>query len=519
MNSLVNLKNTCEDFEVEFEIIPCDENSTSIDSRRIEIQDGLNDIDIRFDEINKLVAELNSEIDRLTNQADGIDYMVAVGSGIIAGLIDIIFVGEFSLEKANEWGDEKANNIVVKMAQKKGYEGEDLYGAVKHLEKEFPIAADKATNAFGGGLQHHLRDFSHHPTIVGLFFSFLTQFTRKAYGTDTAGIFKIVELQEDDFVLIGKNFPEKITFGVVNWIFHLISDMAGSSSSVLQGKVGTGIPGPIVSFLKEISVLPIFKSMNKDGYKEFSVWISKLFNGTLLGQRDENGKLIPLKFDLRTEMGIAHQLKQQAIPVIINECIVRGFYFIRRLCIELKQNQIRSIHDLKNINWKNTLPFKNRTVIRMLTISTGTFTAMDLADAAIHSAIKSGGINPVFLSNMLLRVNFVGVGRFAIAVGTDVGMGIKKGAKQNQRMALYSEMLNLSNAKVFYKQADMWISAETTEKTINDAYNKIEETTIFFIESYEANRKSLENIGSFKDGIDENNETLVDEITEILKWG
>lgn len=26
----------------------------------------------------------------------------------------------------------------------------------------------KNTNDFGGGYQHHLRDFSHHPTLIGI---------------------------------------------------------------------------------------------------------------------------------------------------------------------------------------------------------------------------------------------------------------------------------------------------------------------------------------------------------------
>lgn len=51
------------------------------------------------------------------------------------------------------------------------------------LEKMFPIPSDGNTPDFGGGLQHHLRDFAHHPTMVGLMFSLLTQFTEKSYGT------------------------------------------------------------------------------------------------------------------------------------------------------------------------------------------------------------------------------------------------------------------------------------------------------------------------------------------------
>jgi len=36
------------------------------------------------------------------------------------------------------------------------------------------------TNDFGGGTVHRLRDFAHHPTIGGLAFSMLTQFTGNA---------------------------------------------------------------------------------------------------------------------------------------------------------------------------------------------------------------------------------------------------------------------------------------------------------------------------------------------------
>ena len=47
----------------------------------------------------------------------------------------------------------------------------DLKSAVKFREDRFPIPADGNTADFGGGLNHHLRDFAHHPTVVGLLFS------------------------------------------------------------------------------------------------------------------------------------------------------------------------------------------------------------------------------------------------------------------------------------------------------------------------------------------------------------
>ena len=520
MEALVNLKNEHENFVVEFEVLPSVDFSSKMDERQRRIFEGIATVDEQLEENQKVIDKLNADIDKLTNHADGMDYMVAVGSGILAGVIDIVFVGDFSLDKANEWGGEKTNNFVVKVAKSQGYEGDDLYGAVKYLEEKFPIAADKATNDFGGGKQHHLRDFSHHPTPVGLFFSFLTQFTGKVYGTDVAGIFKVVTLKEEDLTLIGKNFPEKVTFGIINWFFHMVSDIAGSSSSILEGKDGTGLPGPIVSLLKEISTLPIFKKMNENGYKEFSVWISKLFNGTLLGERDKNGKLSKaVKFDLRTEIGVAMQLGQQAIPVIINECIVRGFYFIRSLYMEVRDNNIKKISDLKNVNWENTLPFNNRTVIRMLTISTGTMTAIDLADAAIESAIKSGGVGPAFLSNMLLKVNFVGIGRFAIAVGSDIKMGIKRSKLRNERIVMMNEQIFLLNGKIYYKQAGMWIAAENAGETIEEAYAMMEETSKVLADAYSDIKSDLNKIGGYLPKIKETDDDLLRNINDILKWG
>jgi hypothetical protein len=117
-----------------------------------------------------------------------------------------------------------------------GCKNDDLESAVKFLEKKFPIPSDGNTPDFGGGLQHHLRDFAHHPTIVGLMFSLLTQFTYKSYGTDTSGSFKIVDVPEVSRAFIGDDVPSKILFGTITWFFHLVSDVAGSSSSV--GKSG-----------------------------------------------------------------------------------------------------------------------------------------------------------------------------------------------------------------------------------------------------------------------------------------
>ena len=364
-------------------------------------------------DLDRIIYDLDGQIELLSSQADTIDYLVSVASGVLCGLLDVLWVGEFNLERGREIASDRVETFVKKAAKLTGCESDDLNTAVKHLEKLFPIPSDGNTPDFGGGLQHHLRDFAHHPTIVGLMFSLLTQFTYKSYGTDTAGMFIIVDVPEKSRPFIGTDTPTKIIYGTLIWFFHLVSDMAGSSSTA--GKTGgTGIPGPILALAKELSVLPFFRDMEIGEYG-ISPFLSKLFNGTLLAQHDENGKIIKdtvLKFDLRGELGVVSELGRQALPVVANECIVRGFYFIRRFATELKENHIRSLDEIRHINWCNVIPAGNPTIARMLTIATGVFTTVDVSDAIISQ-------------KYWVSINYVGIGRFAVAIGEDVSWGLK----------------------------------------------------------------------------------------------
>ena len=133
-------------------------------------------------------------------------------------------------------------------------------------------------------------------------------------------------------------------------MFHLVSDIDGSSFSVFEGSgKGTGIPGPFLSLLKELSALPLFKAVDEKNInkpKLFSQYISKLFNGTLI--KNEDGTLI--RFDLRTEMGIGHQLVEQAKPVVINECLVRSCFFISRFITEVKEKDIHFFKELERLD-------------------------------------------------------------------------------------------------------------------------------------------------------------------------
>lgn len=381
---------------------------------KVELISDLNILPMNVNSLDSVIFNLDSQIDMLSSEADKWDYLLAVGSGIACGMMDILWTGDFSLAEGKNISAQQIDNLVKKTAKILGCESDDLKNCVKFLEDKFPIPADGSTSDFGGGLQHHLRDFTHHPTIVGLIFSLLTQFTYKSYGTDLNGNFIIVDVPDKSKILIGEDISSKIVNGTIIWFFHLISDMAGSRSTAgLSG--GTGIPGPILAVAKEMSVLPFFKNLKKDDMS-ISLFLSKLFNGTLLAKHDENGKIIPnsiVKLDLRGEIGFVVELEKQVIPVVANECIVRIFYMIRRLAQQIKQVDIKSIDDFKKVRVNEILPINSPTLARMLTVATGVFTTMDVSDAVITK-------------KYWVSVNYVGIGRFTLALGNEMVWALKR---------------------------------------------------------------------------------------------
>ena len=420
----------------------------------------LTDAEYDFD---RVIYGLDSQIDLLSSQADKLDYLVSIGSGVLCGLLDIIWVGDFNLERGRGIASDKIDSLVKKTAKLLGYKGDDLESAVKFLENNFKIPSDGNINDFGGSRQHHLRDFAHHPTIVGLIFSILTQFTCKSYGTDYTGLFMIADVPEVSRVFIGKDVPSKILFGTITWFFHLVSDVAGSNGSIMKSG-GTGIPGPLLALAKELSVLPFFKKINF-GENTLSVFLSKLFNGTLLAKHDESGKLIKdsiLKFDLRGEMGVGIELGRQAIPVIANDCIVRTFYFIRRLAIEIRESDVRSFADLKQIDWEKVKPLHNPTVARMLTIATGVFTTIDVGSAVITQ-------------KYWVSINYIGVGRFAVAIGVDVSWCLKT-RKLKKIKQIYENLKRFA----YTKQDDNLYERIGTYMNIDKLGLTVEQTEILY---------------------------------------
>ena len=541
MDPIVDLRNTCEDLDVEFEVLPVVDVNDIKDERQRKIIAGTASVNERLEEIQSQIEKLNTDIDRLTNHADGIDYSIAVISGIITGFIDSTIVGEWNFAEAKKDAYNDLHRKVLVFTKKQpdyvpycnfALEGKGnprlrpkdpdrLETAVGFLEWKFHLPGDGAyqTGNFGvDGKTHRIDDLCHHPTFVGLVCCIIVQFTRHTLYVNQYGEDINIPITVNEYGnFVGKNAVTKLFAGVINWFITCAKTIANREGHLLSDiTTSASLPGSFLSTIAELASIPCFRNEDflhklRDSYKKGIGtgkgqvdlgFFNKLFEGTR-----EN------KLDVATEKAIGHELKRQAMPIVINEVLVRAVFFIRRFISELKEKQ-----SVTAVEWKNIIPLNNRTIVRMMTIASGTFTAVDMADAAVHSATKSVDMTS-FLSNMVLRVNFVGIGRLAIAVGTDAVMGIHKEIDRNARIKLQKEQLYLLDAKVYYKQAEMWIAAEDAGATIEEAYKLMEDTTVELVNAVADIQASLDHIDDMIPKIEKKNPGLKAEIADILKWG
>ena len=356
---------------------------------------------------------LNETIDsvkKLKPNCDKLDYALAASLGALCGVIDIFLVGkpgESPLGKITDGWFSARTIDFANLCYSGNGNFDSLDSALRFLEEKFKVPYDQTglgdagRDIFGlNAKNHHFKSLAHNPTLLGLFFSILDQFMDTSHFV-TDG--QLISLQEamDGWELRGGNIVSKLFCGFVNWLGHLISDMSGSSSGVKSGSRGMGIPSPLWAWTNDVIAIK-----------------SKL--GFQITETDKSLNNIALRI---FEKGYDFRFQAtQAIPVILNELLVRFIYSIRRL-FKYYTETPREKRTLE-LAWKACEPFSNATVKRMLTVAHGTFCLLDVGDATIRSFAAGGGnFNPV---EFILRVNIVGVGRFAISLYGEAKMAITR---------------------------------------------------------------------------------------------
>lgn len=284
MSTIVDFKSSCRDLDVEFEVLPIVDIDNIEDERQRQILKGEADVNERLDEVQSKLDKLNADIDKLTNHADGIDYAIAVTSGIVTGIIDATIVGEWNFAEAKKDTYKEVNSKVIDFAKKqpdyvpycnfalegkgtprrKPKDPDRLETAIEFLEWKFHLPGDGAYSSgnFGiDGSTHRLDDLCHHPTLVGLVCCIIVQFTGSTMYVNKYGEDINIPITVNDYGnFVGKNPVTKLFSGVINWFItcakamanrkgHLMSDIATSSS----------LPGSFLSTITELASIPCFR--------------------------------------------------------------------------------------------------------------------------------------------------------------------------------------------------------------------------------------------------------------------
>ena len=319
-----------------------------------------------------------------SRKCDKYDYLIAVFSGLSAGIIDAFFVGapmSGCLERAV---DSQAYQFVIKATQifwsmdprpsKPKHCPTAIHTCISYMEQAFPVSYDAryATdlNVEAGVLSgmapsnHHLKSLSHATDIFGLIFSVIDQFYGTASFVDRGSIIHVVpkqdKLSKSVPYLQGTDLISKLFCGIVNWIGHIISDLAGSSSTRQPGKSGRGMGVPVPFY--EVFLLCDFGDFDGDSFADIAV------------------KVFQKGYDLRHGAAMA-------IPVILSDLLVRVLWFVRRRFFD-------------GLSWQECIPTDQHSDLRwMLIVSTGTLCMADGLDAAM----RSGGN----MIKFVLRLNLI----------------------------------------------------------------------------------------------------------------
>ncbi|WP_253197634.1 hypothetical protein [Clostridium algidicarnis] len=113
--------------------------------------------------IEQIIYDLDNQIQMISSQADKLDYLVSISSGILCGMIDMLWVGDFDLAAGRDIADEKVNGFVKKTAKLIGCEDNDVKSCVAFLEKKISCSSRWEHSRFRGWIATSFKGFRSSP--------------------------------------------------------------------------------------------------------------------------------------------------------------------------------------------------------------------------------------------------------------------------------------------------------------------------------------------------------------------
>jgi len=421
-------------------------------------------------------ADIDAELEKVeqalksyTCTASMLDYSVAVISGIIAGFIDAFVVGETPLIQAGQAPVSEQLMEVVKKVLAKDALKDKAASPVMHRPVQKGIPA----------MIPELQKIASQANPLGMLASVLVQIGQGGMLNNKNNKIQMFPdgVSGDDGIIL---IVAAAILGILKWLSSISSDENNQDNSGIKFK-------SLLKLCELIRTAPAFSAVVNAAEKWQKQLPNEMKNATKGSDSDMGPKKAFLSFFMMlgnvpelkntnlqkvvktvqkgkqlglNEIPIIRSLTRQAFPVLINEIVVRSFFFAARLAKELKANE-----DISSINWENVIPLGNRDIDRMMALSTMTLSVSDTVDAAIHAAIDSCGNSVLFATRFVTRFNYVAAGRAAVAVVKEIS-NEKAEAELIHRKRLLEEAKTAKALEILYdyqQQLELRVSEYLTE--------------------------------------------------------
>lgn len=368
-------------------------------------------------------------------------YALAASSGVLTAALTFVKLSEEQLQKIEEWKKKEWEKYVLFAAELAGCKKKDYKSASKYLVKQ---AVKRINNSETS--KEYMVLLNAHPTMAGLFFAMITQFSGKACALTESGNLELKELPK--YYFVGRNNSEKLVASVLYWLFALAAGQAESGRRILDDlKIPAELLKTIKAFTKSDFLKKIPESYD-EAEKFYSEWIEATIDAAQMHDSD-NEEAEDQQLIIRL-MKMALDIGKDTFPVLINECIVRSIYIVARVLEVVQARNIRTLNDLKAVPAIEFVPHDGRLLSGMCLSASAAFVCVNLSAAAIKAvaAVKTG--DRKFLQAFIAEVNIIGIGRLIFACAADSkywGSDIKPIFQRKPRMHKHDTASNSNEVK------------------------------------------------------------------------
>ncbi len=272
---------------IDDKVISFDGKFKKLDSSLNEVRNLAGEQETKIGETNKEIDELYEEISRMTNTEivrersaelpetinlnrfidrlaisntklrptlSAVDMIVAISAGVLASVIDIVFVGTPEVVNIYKGGENFDGSILTEILRKIGNGDDKLSPILKWLSEQCKVPYDiSCKKGIVTPNNHRLRSFAHDP-LFGVLFAIVDIIMGTCTVIDNNGKIRIL-VNQKDYPIVQKYIALIIAIG------HLISDVCTARE--------LPIPGFILTQLfagDDHSIAKIAEGMYKDGY-------------------------------------------------------------------------------------------------------------------------------------------------------------------------------------------------------------------------------------------------------------